>query len=56
MPGGGTQRTNTDQELGAAWVGGVKGSLPLQSCAGSPGWLPAPGWSRDLRLCSWSRK
>lgn len=31
---------------------GIKGSLPLQSCAGILGWLPAPGWSRDLCTCS----
>lgn len=49
MPGGGTQRANTDQELRAVRVSRIKGSLPLQSCARSPGWLPAPGWSRDLR-------
>lgn len=56
MPAGGTQRANTDQELRAVWVGGIKGSLPLQSYAWRPGWLPAPGWSRDLCWCSWSGK
>lgn len=36
--------------------GGIKGFLPLQSYAGSPGCFPASGWSRDLRWCSWSGK